>query len=267
MRKVVVITGASSGIGKALAMEYAHRNYNVVVAARNEECLKELSVELSRLGANVLVVPTDVSKESECKALISKTIEKFDRIDILINNAGISMRTLFSDLELFVIHKVMDVNFWGTINCSKFALPYLLESKGSLVGVSSITGYTPLPARTGYAASKYAIHGFLQSLRIEHLHTGLHVLIASPGFTESNIRKTALTYNGEQQGESPRPERQMMSSEKVAKLIAKAVEKRQRTLILTFMGKSLVLLYKFFPALVDRIIYKQMKKEDKSPIR
>lgn len=265
--KVVVITGASSGIGEACACEFASRGSKVVLAARDINKLKKVEEKLINYGVSTLIVKTDVSIEDDCKSLISKTIDKFGKIDVLVNNAGISMRALFKDLDISVIKNVMDVNFWGTVYCTKYALPYLLESKGSVVGVISIAGYIGLPARTGYSASKYAIRGFLDTLRVETLKQGLHVLVAAPGFTASNIRKTALTANGSQQGETPRNESKMMSSEECAKHIVNSVVKRKRELILTFVeGKLTVFLKKWCPSLLEKLTYNHMAKELDSPL-
>jgi short-subunit dehydrogenase len=177
------------------------------------------------------------------------------------------MRALFKDLKLDVLKKLMDVNFWGTVYCTKYALPYLLESKGSVVGVSSIAGFVGLPARTGYSSSKFAMHGFLNTLRIETLKEGLHVMIIAPGFTASNIRKTALVADGSAQGETPRNEEKMMSAEDVAKYLIKGIKKRKRTVILTSQGKLTVLLNKFFPSFMDKMIYNHMAKEEDSPLK
>ena len=178
--KVVIITGASSGIGLASSKLYASRGYRVVMAARSVDKLAAEAASFGCNADNVLCVKTDVSIEEDCRNLIEKAVEKFGRIDILINNAGISMRAMFRDLDLSVLKRLMDVNFWGTVYCTKYALPYLLQSKGSVVGVISIAGYSALPARSGYSASKYAIRGFLDTLRIEHLYDGLHVLVMVP---------------------------------------------------------------------------------------
>lgn len=177
------------------------------------------------------------------------------------------MRAIFEDTELDVIRQLMDVNFWGTVYCTKYALPHLLESKGSLVGISSIAGYKGLPGRTGYSSSKFAMHGFLETLRIENMKKGLHVLIACPGFTASNIRNTALNEKGEVQGESPRDEGKMMSAEEVARHIARAIAKRKDRLTLTFQGKLTVFLNKFFPKFMDKQVYKHMAKEPDSPFK
>lgn len=267
-KPVVVITGASSGIGKALVFEYAKRGANIVMAARNYETLVAIEKELESFNIEVLSVKTDVTVEEDCNNLVTSTVERFGQIDIFINNAGISMRAMFNDVDLDVLRRVMDVNFWGTVYCTKFALPYLLTSRGTVVGVISIAGYLGLPARTGYSASKYAVRGFLDTLRVENLKTGLHVLVAAPGFTASNIRNAALTSHGEAQGESPRDEKKMMSAEKVAKKIADAVTSRKPELILTFIeGKLSVFLKKFFPSLVERLTYNHMAKEINSPVK
>lgn len=265
--KVVIITGASSGIGKALAENFAKRQARIVLAARSIKKLEIIGTELKDKATEILIIKTDVSDENDCKSLIEKTIKRFGKIDILINNAGISMRALFEDTDLSVIKKLMDINFWGTVYCSKFALPYLLESKGSLVGVSSIAGYKGLPGRTGYSSSKFAMQGFLEVLRIENMKKDLHVLTACPGFTKSNIRNTALAADGTQQGESPRNEDKMMSSEEVAERIIKAIGRRKDRLTLTTQGKLTVLLNKFFPKFIDKMVYNHMAKEEDSPFK
>ena len=200
------------------------------------------------MGNRFLAVPTDVSKEEDCKRLIESTIQKFGKIDVLVNNAGISMRAMFKDLELYVIRRLMDVNFWGTVYCTKYALPYLLESKGTVVGVISIAGFKGLPARTGYSSSKFAIYGFLDTLRVEHL-------------------KDNLTADGTPQGQTPREEGKMMSAETCAKKLTQAVYKRKSQVILTPIGKLTVFLNKFVPRLVDRLEYNYMKKEPDSPLK
>lgn len=265
-KKIIVITGASSGIGKALAEKYADEGWGLVLAARRNELLDELKNKLDK--TEVLTVKTDVTIESDCKNLIDKAIEKFGRIDVLINNAGISMRALFHKTDMEVMQQVMDVNYWGTVYCTKFALPHLLKTKGSLAGVISVGGYLGLPGRSGYSASKFAVRGFLQTIRVENLKTGLHVLIAAPGFTASEIRKSALVANGDKQGETPRNENKMMSAEECAAHIFRAVEKRKRELVLTFLeGKFTVFLSKFMPSLVEKMAYKMFAKEPDSPFK
>ncbi len=263
--KVIIITGASSGIGRALVLEAFSRGARVVLAARNVEAMKEVVKEVP--PENYLVVPTDVAIEEDCRKLAAATVARFGGIDVLINNAGISMRALFADTHPEVLEKLMHVNFWGAVYCTRHALPWLLKSQGSLAGVSSIAGYKGLPARSGYSASKFALQGFLESVRVENLKNGLHVLIACPGFTASGIRRTALSKDGTAQGESPRDEERMMPAETVASHVINAIIRRKRTLILTRQGKLTVLLNKFFPAWTDKLVYQHMAKEPDSPFK
>lgn len=265
-RKVVVITGASSGIGEALARKFAAAGSDVVAAARRIERLENLAAELGT--ENFLCVETDVTREEDCRQLVEKSIARFGRIDILINNAGISMRALFEEVDLEVLRRLMEVNFWGTVYCTKYALPWLLKSRGTLAGIISIAGHVGLPGRTGYAASKFAVRGFLDTIRIENLKKGLHVLVVAPGFTASEVRFSALNAQGLRQGESPRNENKMMSAETCANHIYRAVEKRKRSLVLTFMeGKLTVFLGKWWPSLLDKLAYNHMAKEPDSPFK
>ncbi|WP_202923678.1 SDR family oxidoreductase [Pontibacter fetidus] len=265
--KVVLITGGTSGIGKACAFAFGRAGAKVAVSGRNQQNLDQTSQDLSAAGIENIAINADVSHEADCQRMVQETIDRFGKLDVLINNAGISMRALFQDLDLDVIRKVMDINFWGTVYTTKFALPYIMAANGSVIGISSIAGYRGLPARTGYSASKFAMHGFLETLRTEMLHKGVHVLIACPGFTASNIRNTALAANGQQQGESPRDEGNMMTAEEVADQILKATIKRKRDLVMTFQGKLTVFLNKWLPGLTDKLVYNVMAKEKDSPLK
>ncbi|PLX16789.1 MAG: short chain dehydrogenase [Marinilabiliales bacterium] len=264
---VVIITGASSGIGKACAIAFAESGAKVVLTARKIDRLKVVEANLKNKGLDVVAIKTDVTQEVQCTQLIDFTIKKFNKIDILINNAGISMRALFKDVQLSVLKQLMDVNYWGTVYCTKYALPHLLISKGSIVGITSIAGFHGLPGRSGYSASKFAMHGFLETLRIEHLKSGLHVLIVAPGFTQSNIRKAALMANGKPQGNTPLNESKLMSAEAVANSIVKGVLRRKRNIILSFEGKFSVLLQRVIPKSLDRIFYNYMAREPDSPFK
>lgn len=266
--KTVVITGASSGIGLALAEAFASHGAHVVLGARRYVDLCVLAQDLEkRYPVRALAVQCDVSVEQDCEQLVSQAMATFGRIDVLVNNAGISMRALFADAEVSVLKRLMDVNFWGTVYCTKFALPHLLETAGSVVAVSSIAGYRGLPGRTGYSASKFAMNGFVESLRVENLKTGLHVMLACPGFTASNIRETALNKEGNQQGESSMDEQAMMSAEAVAKRIMDGVRQRKRTLVMTRQGKLAVWMNKWAPAWVDKQVYRLFAKEKNPLIR
>lgn len=264
--KVVIITGGSSGIGKACAQIFGKEGAKVVISGRNYQNLVQAKEDLSNEGIDVLEVLADVSLEKDNEKLIGETIKKFGRIDVLINNAGISMRALFEDADLSVIRKVMDINFYGTVYATKFALPHILKTRGSIVGMSSIAGYRGLPGRTGYSASKFAMQGFLESLRTELLKKEVHVLTACPGFTASNIRASSLSKDGSAHGESSMNEDTMMSAEEVAKAILVAVKKRKRDLVLTRQGKLTVMMNKWFPGIMDKIVYNHMAKEKDSPL-
>jgi short-subunit dehydrogenase len=252
--KVVVITGGSDGIGKALVELYLNNGAKVATCARNYQKLYQL--QSANTGKPLFIHATDVSKEIDCKGFIDAVIKEFGTIDILINNAGVSMRALVQDVDFETIKRVMDINFWGTVYCTKFALNHIIKNKGSIVGVSSIAGYRGLPGRSGYSASKYAVNGWLEALRTELLESGTNVMWVCPGFTSSNIRNAALNSKGESQGESPMDEGAMMSSEECAIHIANAIQKRKRTLVLTFTGKRAVFMNKFFPALADKLVRK-----------
>lgn len=266
--KVVIITGASSGIGKACAEEFAKRGADLVLAARQYVTLCEVTADLeSRYGVRAVAVQADVSKEADCELLIKQALITYDRIDILVNNAGLSMRALFNDLDLSVLKNLMDVNFWGTVYCTKYALPEILKTKGSVVSVSSIAGYRGLPGRTGYSASKFAMNGFMEALRTEILKTGVHVMVACPGFTASNIRVTALAKDGIAHGETSMEEGKMMTADAVAARIVDGIAARKRTLIMTGQGKLTVWINKLLPALADKLVFNHFTKEKNALIK
>ena len=262
--KVIIVTGASSGIGLAAARLFGSYGAKVVMAARS---LEKMQAQAASVGAEVLCVKCDVSVEADCKSLVEKTVERFGRIDILVNNAGLSMRAMFKDLDLDVIRRLMDVNFYGTVYCTKYALPYLLEAKGQVVGVISIAGYSALPARCAYSSSKYAIRGFLDTIRMEHMYDGLNVLVFAPGYTESNVRNAALTADGSAQGKTPLEEGKLMSAERCAEYLAKGLRKRKSELILTGLGKATVWAHRLFPRATDRMTYRFVAREADSPFK
>lgn len=263
---VAIITGAGSGIGKALALLMAKEGYRLLLAGRTLAALEETQKACGRDGSDVVTCRADVALKEDCQHLVQACLEHFGRIDVLINNAGISMRALFKDTTPEVLEKVMNTNFWGSVYCTHYALPHVLKTRGSVVGISSIAGIKGLPGRTGYSASKFAMDGFLEALRIENLNTGLHVLIVHPGFTASNIRYTALAADGRPQGESPRDEARMMSAEECARHILNALRRRQSVLTLTTQGRLLRWVNFFFPRLADSLVFKALKKEPNSPL-
>jgi dehydrogenase/reductase SDR family member 7B len=263
--KVVIITGGSSGIGRALAEEFGKNGSKVFITGRNLTDLHLTVADLKNKGIDAHGFQADVSMEDDNRKMAEEVVKRFGRIDILINNAGISMRALFNEVDLDVVKKVMDINFYGVLYATKHCLPEILKNKGSVVGISSIAGYRGLPGRTGYSASKFALNGFLEVLRTEMLKKEVHVLTACPGFTSSNIRKRSLTKDGSSQGDSPRDEDSMMSADECAQHIYKATVKRKKILILTAQGKITVLLNKLFPSITDKLVYNVMAKEANAP--
>ncbi len=252
--KVVAVTGGSDGIGKALVEKLIFEGAFVSTCGRNHD--KLLSLEKHIQSVNLFVFNADVSIKEDCKDFIHHTINKFGKIDILINNAGISMRSMLIDCDIDVIKKLMDINFLGAVYCTKYALKSIMQNKGSIVGISSIAGYRGLPGRSGYSASKFALNGWLESIRTELSPLDVNVMWVCPGFTKSNIRNAALNENAVAQGESPLNENSLMSAEECASRILIAIQKKKRTLVLTFQGKETIWLNKFFPRLTDILIRK-----------
>ena len=265
--KVVIITGGSSGIGKALAEVFGKNGSKIMITGRHAGDLAQAVADLKADGIEAVGFNGDVSLESDNQKMAGEAIRIFGQIDVLIANAGITMRALFEEVNMAVVRKVMDINFFGALYATQACLPEIKKNKGSIIGISSIAGFRGLPARTGYSASKFALNGFLEVLRTELLHEGVHVLTASPGFTASNIRKRALTKDGSVQGESPRDEQSMMTAEACAQHIYRATVKRKTILILTTQGKFTVWLNKWFPSLTDRLVYGVMAKEANAPLR
>ncbi|MBL7710786.1 MAG: SDR family oxidoreductase [Chitinophagaceae bacterium] len=257
--KVVVVTGGTDGIGKALVETLLNMGAKVATCGRNHDKLYQLQSQFPSAPLHTMVA--DVSSENDCRRFIETTIKVFGGVDILINNAGISMRAILKDVSLDAIRKVMDINFYGAVYCTKYALESIIERKGTIVGVSSIAGYRGLPGRSGYSASKYALQGWLEAVKTELLHDGVHVMWVCPGFTTSNIRNAALNKDAESHGETPMDEGSMMSADECAGHILRAVRKKKRTLILTFTGKRTVFLNKFFPGLADKLVYKFFFKD------
>lgn len=259
--KVVAITGGSDGIGRAIIERLLPMGAKIATCARNQDKLDQLQLNYATYPLHCVVA--DVSNYNECKNFIESTIQEFGGIDIIINNAGISMRSLMQDADVDVIKRVMDINFLGAVYCTKLALHSIIQRKGTIVGVSSIAGYRGLPGRSGYSASKFALNGWLEALRTELLEDGVNVMWVCPGFTKSNIRNAALNEKALAQGESPLDESSLMSAEICATHILNAIAKKKRTLILTFKGKQTVLINKLFPSWADKLTRKFFYKNGK----
>jgi short-subunit dehydrogenase len=259
---VIVITGASEGIGRALRLVFAGQKPKLVLAARNQSRLNELKAKVESLGAQALVVPTDITDQDGCRHLIEATISKWNRLDVLVNNAGRTMWTTLEDMtDTGIIEQLMRINYLGAAYCTYYALSHLKKRKGRIVVVSSIAGLSGIPTRTAYAASKHALFGFFDSLRIELRDTGVTVSMIAPDFVLSEMHRRALGCDGKPLGKSPMQEGKIMTAEKCATLIVKAVENRDRLLVTSFRGKLGRWVKMLAPDLIDKVAAKAIKKK------
>lgn len=258
--KVVVITGASSGIGKEFALQLADQGAKLVLAARSLTQLVLVAKACQERGAEAIAVKTDVSNPVQCEALIEHAIGEFERVDMLVNNAGRTMWAKFEDIEdIHVLPQMMDVNFWGSVWCTYYALPHLKETQGRIVGISSLTGKAGVPTRSIYAATKHAMAGFFDSIRIELEESGVTVTMIYPGFVQSDIRGKAMGADGNAIGESPVQESNVMTTEECVRQIIQASAKRKRELVMTLRGKLGLWVKLFAPSVVDKIARKAIE--------
>jgi short-subunit dehydrogenase len=259
--KVVVITGASKGIGAELARRLAAKGSKLVLAARSEKELEEVAAACKKLGASVVTVKADVTTERDCQAIVAGAMVAYGRLDALVNNAGATMWARFEDIEdMEILKRIMDVNYMGAVYCTKHALPLLKQSKGLIVGISSLAGRTGVPTRTGYSAAKHAMTGFFDSLRIELEDSGVAVTMIYPGFVATGIRENATGPDGRPILVSPVKEGEVMSVEDCARRIVTAMERREREVVMTARGKIGLILKVFAPSLIDRIARRAVEK-------
>lgn len=253
--KVVIITGASSGIGEALALALASRGARLALAARREPELNRVVAACVERGAEAIAVPTDVADSEACAALVERTISEFGGVDCLVNNAGISMWARLDEVErLDIFERMMQVNYLGSVYCTYHALEALKRSGGLIVGISSLTGKTGVPTRSGYGASKHALQGFLDSLRIELRNEGVDVLVVSPGFVATDIRRKAFDGSGEARSQSPRDEgKGTMPLDTCVNQILRAMEGRRREVVMTLQAKVGMWFKLLFPSLIDGV--------------
>jgi short-subunit dehydrogenase len=255
--KAVVITGASSGIGRELACQLAEQGAWLSLAARNEERLAAVAGECQARGGRAIAIVTDVSEQAQCAELIQRTVDHYDRIDMLVNNAGITMWANFEDVrDISFYEQIMRVNYLGSVYCTYYALPFLKKTKGQIIGISSLAGKNGIPKRSGYAASKHAMVGFFDTLRIEIAEYGISVTMIYPDFVATETRKRALGADGKPIGKSSVREDEVMSAEKCAQLIIQAAAIRKRELIMTWRGKVGLWLKLIAPGVVDRMAQK-----------
>lgn len=259
--KVIIITGASEGIGRALALELASQQSILVLAARNEQRLEELKKQVEDRGGQAAVMPTDVTDKDQCKNLIKQTIDRYTRLDVLVNNAGRSMWTGFDEItDLSLVEELIQLNYLGSVYCTYYALPWLKKSKGSIVPVASVAGFTGVPQRTAYSASKHAMIGFFDSLRIELEGTGVNITTVAPDYVLSELHRRAYNKDGGALGTSPMQESEIMTSEACAKLIIKAMIKKDRLVLTSTRSKVGRWLKLFAPGLVDNIASKAIRE-------
>jgi short-subunit dehydrogenase len=259
--QVVIVTGASEGIGRALCLALAPQKPRLVLAARNQTWLNELKSQVEAMGATAMVVPTDVSQEIQCKALIDETVKAFGTIDVLVNNAGRTMWTVLDELtDTSVIEQIMRINYFSAAWCTYYALPHLKASKGRIVAVSSVAGLNGVPTRTAYSASKHAMFGFFDSLRIELMGTGVTVTMIAPDYVLSEIHRRAFGHDGNALVNSPMQETKIMTSEQCAAQIVEAMEKRERLRITSLRGRVGRWVKLFAPGAVDKIARKAIRE-------
>ena len=255
--KVIIITGASEGIGRALALALAPQGPKLVLAARSAPRLESLVVELVAAGAEALAVPTDVTDERACRALVDRAVAAYGGIDVLVNNAGGTMWTLFTDItDIGIFDRLMRLNYLGAVYCTYHALPHIVARRGQIVGTSSVAGLTGVPTRTAYSASKHAMFGFFESLRIELIGTGVDITMVAPDYVLSEIHRRALGGDGKAIGKSPMREDKIMTAAQCAALMVDAMTCRRRLLITSSRGRVGRWLKLLAPGLVDRIALK-----------
>jgi short-subunit dehydrogenase len=250
----IVLTGASEGIGRALALELARAQARLVLAARDGSRLESLARECRAAGGEALAVPTDIANAHDCEWLAGEALKSLGGIDVVIHNAGITMWSRFdavADLEIF--ERLMEVNYLAPVRLTSLVLPRLKESKGLIVAVASLAGMTGVPERSGYAASKHAMIGFFDSLRIELHGTGVEVSVVAPDFVVTEIHKRAIGPDGQPLGDSPMVQAKIMTAEDCAKRIVRAIAKRERLVLMSRRGKIGRWLKLLAPRWLDRI--------------
>jgi len=257
--KIIVVTGAASGIGAAICQRFGRENAKIALLDMSEDALNTQTGVLQTQGHEAFSIACDVTQEESCAQAMEDVIKRYGGIDVLVNCAGTTLRAPFTDCTISVLRKVMDVNFFGYVNCTKAALPSLMERKGSIVVISSIAGFAPVLGRAGYCASKHALHGLFNTLRAELRNTDVHVMIVCPGFTKTNLQSRALAGNGGMAKNSRTLYGKESSPDRVAEAVYDGVMRRKRWIVLTAVGKFSHLLCKVSPALYDWIMTRNLK--------
>jgi NAD(P)-dependent dehydrogenase (short-subunit alcohol dehydrogenase family) len=259
--KVVVITGAAGGMGRALCRRFGRAGAKIALLDLHRQTVEAFALELNQAGIQTLALPCDVTGEQACQIAMQKIIALFGGIDVLINNAGITQRSAFEQTQTTVFRKVMEVNFFGALHCTKAALPALIKNRGLIIVMSSIAGFSPLYGRSGYSASKYALHGLFESLRTELKAKGVRVMMVCPGFTATDIEKNALDADGRPATHPRSTTGKIAAPDEVAEAIYRAALRHKRLLVLSTVGKLAYLVSKFFPAYYARVMTKRLRQE------
>lgn len=254
--KVVWITGASSGIGEALSKEFANHGAILVLAARNVEKLNQLKKSLPNAEIHT-VLSLDLTELSNLSTAVSSVIQQLGRVDVLVNNGGISQRSLVGETAIEVDRKIMEVNFFGAVGLTKALLPHLRQSKGQIIVISSISGKFGFFLRSAYAASKHALHGFFESLALEEEANGIDVTIVCPGKINTPISISALNAQGQQHNKMDHNQESGMSSEECARQIVRAASKIKPEVLIGKKEILAVYLKRFFPGIFRKVIRKQ----------
>ncbi|MDQ7054789.1 MAG: SDR family oxidoreductase [candidate division KSB1 bacterium] len=259
--KVVVITGAGGGLGSAMAKRFAEAGASLALLDIRLEAAQAVARELEPLCRQALALACDVTDPEQCRQAIEAALQHFGRIDVLINNAGITHRSAFGETEVHVFRKVMDVNFFGALYCTRFALRALHESRGQIIVISSVAGFAPLYGRSGYAASKHALHGLFDSLRTELRGSGVHVMLVCPGFTDTGIEHRALDADGSITRHPRSTTGRVARPDEVAEAVFHAARRRKRLVVLSRVGKLSYWITRFWPLLYDRLMTRQLRQE------
>ncbi|MCE3285198.1 MAG: short chain dehydrogenase [Steroidobacteraceae bacterium] len=260
---VVVVSGAGGGLGRALAASFGRRGSRVTLLDRDAESVRAAGDELSSSGIDVLALPCDVTDEQACAAAVRSCIERYGRIDVLVNNAGITHRSAFEVTQMQVLRRVMDVNLFGAIHLTRAALPHLKRRRGLIVALSSVAGYTPLIARTGYAASKHALHGFFESLRTELAPDGVGVMMVCPSFIATGIDRHALGPDGDAATHAQVVVGHRLQPHDVAERIVRGAERNCRRLLIGRTAHAAWWVSRLAPALYERLMASRLRDEIK----
>ena len=259
--KVVVVTGAASGIGLAICRRFSLDGAKIGMLDMDAQALGTVEAEFTGRGVDCLCMTCDVSRQEACTAAIQQIIDRYGGIDVLVNNAGVTQRGSFVDTEISVFKKVMAVNFFGSLYCTKAAIQSLIRRKGLIIVNESVAGLAPLLGRTGYSASKHALNGLFTSLRTEIRKTGTHVMIVCPGFVETHLQTRVLGCDG---GVTTHPQSRVGrqdTPENVAEVIYRGALKRKRLLVLTPVGKISYWISRILPGLYERMMARKLRSE------